>query len=98
MVDDDAADNRDIRVALLHRGASGIRRSHLHKEARTLAAAGFDVSIVAAHDRAEIRDGVHILPVPLTSSRLRRMINTPLRILRTALRLKQNSAIFTIRS
>jgi glycosyltransferase involved in cell wall biosynthesis len=59
-----------------------------HKEARTLAAAGFEVFLVAGHDRAETREGVSVVPVPLPSSRLRRMLLTPLLLLRSVRRLR----------
>jgi glycosyltransferase involved in cell wall biosynthesis len=59
-----------------------------HKQARTLVEAGFDVHYVVPHDAATVRDGVHIVPVAQVSSRLKRMIFTPLRVLRTAHRLR----------
>jgi glycosyltransferase involved in cell wall biosynthesis len=35
-----------------------------YREARTLARAGYDVTLIAVHDRAEVRDGVRIVPLP----------------------------------
>ena len=35
-----------------------------YREARTLARAGYEVTLIAVHDRAEVRDGVRIVPLP----------------------------------
>lgn len=43
-----------------------------HKQARTLAAAGFDVTLIARHTRDETRDGVRISALPAPRSRLGR--------------------------
>ena len=45
-----------------------------HKECRTLAEAGYRVTLLARHDRAETRDGVEIVPLPTYRSRPRRML------------------------
>lgn len=58
-----------------------------HKEARTLAAAGYRVVVVAPHDRAETVDGVEIVPFPRSGSRLARFVAGPLRLWRAARRL-----------
>lgn len=43
------------------------------KECRTLAQAGYEVFLIAPHDREEIREGIRILPLPPVTSRLARM-------------------------
>ena len=55
-----------------------------HKECRTLAAAGYRVSLVAVHSHDEVRDGVQLVAVPQAGSRLKRMLITPLQVLRKA--------------
>jgi glycosyltransferase involved in cell wall biosynthesis len=52
------------------------------KEARTLAAAGFDVCVVAAHPAEERRDGVEIVPLGAPGGRLDRFLLRPWRALR----------------
>lgn len=57
-----------------------------HKECKSLAALGHDVALIAPHDRAEVIDGVRIVPVAKASGRLQRMLLTGLRVLRAARR------------
>jgi len=45
-----------------------------HKEAKTLANAGYDVSLIAQHDKEEIVDGIRIIPLPKPKNRLVRML------------------------
>ena len=54
-----------------------------YKEAKTLAAAGYDVTLVAQHDTDEVVDGIRIVALPKAKSRLRRMIGV-WRVLRLA--------------
>jgi glycosyltransferase involved in cell wall biosynthesis len=64
------------------------------KECRSLAQAGFDVTIIAPHSLDEIVDGVHIKAVPPIDGkgRLRRMTGTVWRVLREGLR--QNADLY----
>lgn len=57
-----------------------------HREAKSLAAAGFDVTLIARHDRAETIDGVRIVPLPVPRSRFERMTLTAARLFRLAVR------------
>ena len=57
-----------------------------HKEARSLAKAGYDVTLIARHDKEEIVGGIHVLPLPEAKSRLRRMTKVTRRLYRLAVR------------
>lgn len=45
-----------------------------HKECRSLARAGYRVTLMARHDREEVIDGVRIIPLPPSRNRLERTI------------------------
>jgi len=47
-----------------------------HKEAKSLVAAGYDVTLIAQHDREEVVDGVRILPLAKPKNRIERMTRT----------------------
>ena len=55
-----------------------------HKECRTLLAAGFDVVLVAPHDREETVDGVHVVPIAKAGRRLARFWRSGRDVLRRA--------------
>ncbi len=57
-----------------------------HRECTTLAAAGYDVVLVAAHEREETVDGIRICPFQRPASRWSRMSVGVWRALRVALR------------
>lgn len=63
-----------------------------YRECRSLAAAGYDVVLVAQHDRDEIRDGIRIVAVPRYRSRLERVTLTAFRVVRRAWR--ERPAVF----
>ncbi len=44
-----------------------------HKEAKALVEAGYDVTLIAQHDKSEVVDGVHIIPLPKPRKRLTRI-------------------------
>jgi glycosyltransferase involved in cell wall biosynthesis len=47
-----------------------------HKQARSLAKAGYEVTLIAQHDRDEIVDGVRIVALPKPKNRFYRMLGT----------------------
>jgi glycosyltransferase involved in cell wall biosynthesis len=49
------------------------------KELRSLVNAGYDVSLIAQHEKNETIDGVHIVALPKTAGRLQRMITLPVK-------------------
>ncbi len=55
-----------------------------HKECRTLLAAGFDVVLVAPHDREETVDGVRVVPIAKAGRRLARFWRSGRDVLRRA--------------
>jgi len=59
-----------------------------HKECKTLAKAGYEVYLIAQHDKEETVDGVHIIPIPNTRNRFQRILLLPIRALNIALNLK----------
>jgi glycosyltransferase involved in cell wall biosynthesis len=52
------------RVAILSSVHLALDNRVFYREARTLARAGYDVTLIAVHDREEVCDGVHIRPLP----------------------------------
>lgn len=44
-----------------------------YKEARTLARAGYDVTLIAQHDKNEIVDGVKVIALPKAKNRFFRV-------------------------
>jgi glycosyltransferase involved in cell wall biosynthesis len=57
-----------------------------HKEACSLAKAGYEVTLIACHDREETVSGVRIVPLPKPGSRLHRMTAVLWRLYRLAVR------------
>jgi len=57
-----------------------------HKEACSLARAGYDVVLIARHDKEEIVSGVRVIPLPKPRSRLHRMTKVLWRLYRLAVK------------
>jgi glycosyltransferase involved in cell wall biosynthesis len=75
------------RVAVLSSVHEALDPRIFHKQSRTLAAAGFEVHLLARHDRDEVRDGVSIHALPHPRSRRQRPVQW-LRLLWRTLRLR----------
>ena len=76
------------RVAILSSVHPPFDTRIFHKQARSLASAGYDVTLVVPHARDETVDGVKLRALPQAGSRPRRMLGAPARVLREALRLR----------
>lgn len=57
-----------------------------HKEAKTLAQAGYNVTLIAQHEKEEIVNGVRIIPLPRSKNRLSRFLILTWRAFFTAIR------------
>ena len=58
-----------------------------HKEAKSLVKAGYDVTLVAQHDKDETVDGIRIVSLPKPKNRLERMTITVCLAYRKALKI-----------
>ncbi|MFC1490403.1 glycosyltransferase family 4 protein [Candidatus Latescibacterota bacterium] len=58
-----------------------------HKECKSLAAGGYEVHLVARHDKDETVDGIHIHAVPSRTGKLKRMLLTVVDVYRKAVRI-----------
>jgi len=63
-----------------------------HKQAKTLVRAGYDVTLIAQHDKDEIVDGVKIIGLPKPRNRLSRIFGLTWRAFRLAL--KQRADVY----
>ena len=61
-----------------------------HKQAKSLVKAGYDVTLIAQHDKNETVDGVRIISLPKPRNRLQRMIGLTFRTLCIALKERVN--------
>ncbi len=59
-----------------------------YKECKSLAAAGYEVHLVARHGKDEIIDGIHIHTIPFRQSKIKRMIFTTWNVYKKALEIK----------
>lgn len=57
-----------------------------HKQAKTLVQAGYDVTLIAQHDKNEVVDGVKIIALPRPRNRFQRILGLTWRVFRMALR------------
>jgi glycosyltransferase involved in cell wall biosynthesis len=57
-----------------------------HKQCKSLAGLGYDVGLVACHHRAEVIDGVRIVPIARGKGRLDRMVRVAYRVYRAGVR------------
>lgn len=60
----DLSSSRPRRVTILSSVHLALDNRVFYREARTLTEAGYDVTLIAVHDRDEVRDGIRILALP----------------------------------
>lgn len=77
---------KGCKVCILTSGHEAFDTRVFHHQAKSLAAAGFDVTLVVPHNQDEEVDGVKILGVPFPRGRLDRVCRTTARVLRRGLR------------
>lgn len=82
----DAVRQRRARVCVLTSVHIPFDGRVFHKEACSLAQAGYEVTLIACHDREETVSGVRIVPLPKPRSRLHRMTAVLWRLYRLAVR------------
>ena len=63
-----------------------------HKECKSLAEAGYDVAVIAQHDRDEVVDGINVIALKKSKNRVDRMFGLTIQIFFRAL--KQKSDIY----
>ncbi|HUV60019.1 MAG TPA: glycosyltransferase family 4 protein [Desulfatiglandales bacterium] len=56
-----------------------------HKEAKSLARAGYDVTLIAQHDKDDVAEGIRLVSLPKPKNRLERMTRTVWSVYRKAL-------------
>lgn len=78
------------KVCILSSVHSALDVRIFHKEAKTLVTAGYDVTLVARHDRDSMVDGIKIIALPIHYNRFQRMICTTFHIFRLALKERPN--------
>lgn len=83
-------DKGRIKVCILTSAHPSLNGRVFHKEAKTLVKAGYNVVLIAQHNKEEIVDGVKILPLPEPRNRFERMTKVVWRLFRLALREKAN--------
>ncbi len=63
-----------------------------HKEAKSLVKAGYEVVLIAKHDKAEVVDGVRVIPLAVPRNRIERMTKVLWRLFRLAV--KENADVY----
>ena len=63
-----------------------------HKEVKTLVKAGYDVTLIAQHNKEEVVDGVRIVPLPKPRNRFERMTRVVWKLFKLAL--KENADVY----
>jgi glycosyltransferase involved in cell wall biosynthesis len=76
-----------IKVCILTSAHPPFDTRIFHKEAKSLAKAGYDVTVIAQHDKDKIVDGIRIVPLSKPKNRFERMTRTVWTTYRKALKI-----------
>lgn len=82
----DTSTQRHFKVCLMTSVHPPFDGRIFHRAAKSLAQAGYEVVLIARHDKAEIIDGVRIVPLPRPKNRLHRMTKILWQVYRLAVR------------
>jgi glycosyltransferase involved in cell wall biosynthesis len=80
----DRLDQRRIKVCMMTSVHIPFDGRIFHRAAKSLAQAGYEVVLIARHDKEEVVDGVRIVPLPQPKNRLHRMTGVLWRLYRRA--------------
>lgn len=89
---DEKQSEKPIKICILSSVHSAFDVRVFHKEARALARAGYDVTLIAQHNRDETVDGVKIIGLPKPRNRFQRMMCLTLKVFWLAL--KQRAEVY----
>ena len=81
-------DSQKYKICMLSSAHSASDDRIFYKEAKSLSKAGYDVVIIAQHDKEEIIDNIKIIPLPIPKNRLHRMIKIVWKLFKLALKEK----------
>lgn len=77
-----------VKVVILCTAHTALDIRVFHKEAKSLAQNGYEVVVIAQHDKEEIIEGVRIVPLPAPKSRIDRLTKTMWKLIVLAVREK----------
>ena len=83
-------DKGRVKICILTSAHPAFDERIFHKEAKTLVKAGYDVVLIARHNKEETVDGVRIVPLPEPRNRFERMTKVVWKLFRLALKEKAN--------
>jgi glycosyltransferase involved in cell wall biosynthesis len=84
----DLLDKSQIKVCILTSVHIPFDVRVFHKEGKTLAKAGYNVVLIAQHNKEEIVDGIRIVPLPKHENRFKRMTKVVWKLFKLALKEK----------
>ena len=83
---DDSPRQRRVKVCVLTSVHPPFDGRIFHRAAKSLAHAGYEVVLIARHDKEEVVDGVRVVPLPQPRNRLHRMTKVLWRLYRLAVK------------